>query len=207
MTDSPASSRRSPNVRAATGILQCPACGNSLKVDSKWCPTCNFTGGDSMAMFPQAPPALLPMLDTVGLLNKGDLRKIESARDRVIKRFPQFQWRVCLVDFPADTSLPLYGFWLLNACPLHELETAEQRAWTVLLLVHANHGKVSVSSGYAAESCMSNDEWKSILTDMAKPWSAGNPGAAICQFFKSTRRHLEKNWNRFGKHYTSRYDS
>jgi hypothetical protein len=151
-----------------------------------------------MAMFPDAPPSLLPLFDEVGLLKKGDLRKIQGARDKVTKRFPQFQWRVCIVSLPVETSLPLFGFWLLNACPLHELESAEQRAWTVLLLVNANTEKAAVTAGYAAEPCMSNDEWKAVLADMVQPWNAGNPAAAIRGFFKSSQRHLERNWKRFG---------
>jgi len=160
-----------------------------------------------MAMFPEAPPPLLPILDAMGSLKKRELRKIEGARDKLMKRFPQFQWRVCMVGLPVETSLPLFGFWLLNACPLHELETAEQRTWTVLLLINADHGNVAVTSGYAAEPCMSDDEWQAVLADMVKPWNAGNPAAAICRFFKSTQRHLERNWKRFGSCSTSTHDS
>jgi hypothetical protein len=160
-----------------------------------------------MAMFPDAPPQLLPILDAVGFLKQGDLRKIERSRDNVAKRFPQFQWRVCIMGLPPETSLPLFGFWLLNACPLHGSETAEQRRWTVLLLINADTGNAAVTSGYAAEPCMSDDEWKSVLSDMSKPWCAGKPTAAFCRFFKSSRRHLERNWNRFGSHTSSSNDS
>jgi hypothetical protein len=89
---------------------------------------------------------------------------------------------------------------LLNASPLHGDETVEQRAWTVLLVINAEHGKVAVAAGYAAETCISDDEWKTVLSTMAAPWAAGNPSAAICQFFDTTRRHLERNWIRFGNH-------
>jgi hypothetical protein len=188
------------SARRATGILRCPACGNTLKADAKWCPTCNFTGGDSLAMFPGAAPPLLPISDPLGLLNASGLRKISQTRDKLIRRFPQLQWRISIDRLAIDTPLPLLGFWLLNASPLHGDETVEQRAWTVLLVINAEHGKVAVAAGYAAETCISDDEWKTVLSTMAAPWAAGNPSAAICQFFDTTRRHLERNWIRFGNH-------
>lgn len=207
MTAKLESSPRRLSANSTTGILSCPACGSSLKADARWCQACNFTGGDSIAMFPEPPPPLLPIIDSVGILNPGQLRKIKKARDKVVKRFPQFQWRICLVGLSPEISLPLFGFWLLNACPLHELETAEQRVWTVLLLINTNTGNAVVTSGYAAEPCMSDGEWKSVLSDMSRHWSAGKPATAICHFFKSSQRQLEQNWNRFGNHLSSRKES
>jgi RNA polymerase subunit RPABC4/transcription elongation factor Spt4 len=207
MTDKLASSRRRSTVHSTTGILSCPGCGNSLKADVKWCPACSFTVDDSMAIFPDAPPPLQPILDAVGLIAQGELRTIERARKKVTRRFPQFQWRVCIVCLPQETSLPLFGFWLLNSCPLHESETAEQRLWTVLLLINVDTGNAAVTTGYAAEPCVSDDEWKSVLSDMAKPWRAGKTTAAICEFFKSSQRRLERNWNRFGSHIPRSNDS
>ena len=184
--------------RLAPGVLACPACGGSLKPDAKWCPKCNFTGGDSMRIFPDAPPPLLPILDAAGLFKDTDLRKIEAVREVLRRRFPQFQWKICTVCLPPETSLPLFGFWLLNACPFHEKETLEERAWTVLLLVNAVSGQAAVVTGYAAEPFLSDDEWKTILADMSEPWKSGKPADAIVRFFQSSRNQLNRAWRRFG---------
>jgi hypothetical protein len=184
--------------RANPGVLTCPACGGPLKADAKWCPACNFTGGDSMAMFSESPPPLLPILDAAGLLKEEDIRKIESARETLRRRFPQFQWRVCTVSLPQDTSLPLFGFWLLNACPLHASESADERAWTILLLINADSGQAAAVPGYAAEPFLSDDEWKSIISSMAEPWQARQPAEAIVSFFNNTRRQLDFAWKRYG---------
>lgn len=204
MTASPGSSNLKAPGLCTTGIHACPACGSSLTVDANWCPSCNFTGGHTLAMFPDAAPLLLPVLDTIGLLKERDLRKIGKARNQVTKRFPQFHWRVCVVSLPAETSLQLLGFWLLNASPLDEQETAEQRVWTVLLVVNADTGNAAVTAGYAAEACMTDDEWKSVLTEMGKSWTTGNPALALVEFFKSSQRQLERNWKRFGSRPPSR---
>ncbi len=190
--------RRRVSRSTAPGNITCPACGGPLKAEAKWCPNCNFTGGDTMAMFPEEPPPLPPILDAVGLLEAGDLPKIEAARGNLRRRFPQFEWKICIVSLPPQTSLPVFGFWLLNACPLHGGETSEQRAWTVLLLIDSGTGRASVAAGYGAEPFLSDDEWKAILGSMTEPWSRGNPAKAIIGFFKNSRSSLDAAWKRYG---------
>lgn len=149
-----------------------------------------------MTMFPEPPPPLLPILDAAGILSESDLRKIESARDGLRRPFPQFQWRIFTVRTPREASLPLLGFWLLNACPLSENETAGQRAWTVLLLINADSGQAAVIPGYAAENHLSDDEWEAVIATMAGPWRLGKPAEAIVRFFESSRIHLKRAWRR-----------
>lgn len=151
-----------------------------------------------MAMFAGEPPPLLPILDAVELLKQSDIRKIEAARESLRRRFPQFQWLICTVSLPPETSLPLFGFWLLNACPLHDKETIEHRASTILLLINAGSGQAAAIPAYAAEPYFSNDEWKTILATMAAPWRSGKPAEAIIRFFESSRSHLDRAWKSYG---------
>lgn len=180
------------------GVIYCPTCGGGLKVDSDWCPRCNFTGGDSVTLFSDSPPPLLPILDAVGILNEKDCSKIEAARKRIGRRFPQFQWRICIVVLPPETRLSLFGFWLLNMCPLDAKETREDRASTVLLLINAASGQVSAIPGYAVESYLSDDIWKLILSEMAEAWQLGKPCEAILRFFTAARSQLENAWKSYG---------
>jgi hypothetical protein len=189
---------RSSSRVGSVGVLTCPACGGPLKVDSKWCPACHFTGAHTMELFPEAPPPLPPILDAAGILDERDLWKIEAASDKLRRRFPQFHWRVCTVMLPAETNLSVFGFWLLNVCPLHGKETAEDRAATVLLLISAGTGQVAAIPGYAVESVLSDDGWKAILATMAAPWRDGQPVEAVIRFFKNTRIHLERAWKSYG---------
>lgn len=189
------------------GVLTCPACGGPLKADSNWCPGCNFTGGDTMKMFPDPSPPLLPILDAAGILKENDVRKIESARDGLVRRYPQFHWRICTVILPPESSLSLFGFWLLNACPLDAGETADDRASTILLIINANTGQAAVIPGYAAESCLSDDAWKAILSTMSAAWQAGKAAEAIIRFFECARSHLDRAWKRYGVRHSSRSSS
>lgn len=147
-------------------------------------------------MFSDGPP-LLPILDAVGIWKDADIRKIEAARGNVERRFPQIKWRICAVNLPAETSLPLFGFWLLNACPLNPEETPSDRSWTILLLIDIRSGQASITPGYAAESCLSDDEWQKVLNSMATYWQAGKTAKAVVRFFKSSRSELQTAWKRY----------
>ena len=184
--------------RAVPGVIICPSCAGPLKPDSKWCPRCSFTGSRTLELFPHAPPPLLPVLDAVGLLDDAGVRRVESAREKLKKKFPQFHWRVCLVHLPEDIQLPVFGFWLLNTCPFQAKETLEDRAWTVLLLINTGSGDAAVVPGYAAEPYLSNDDWKVALEAMKQKWRERNPSEAIIDFFKSSRSQLEHAWRRYG---------
>ncbi len=155
-------------------------------------------------MFSDPPPPLLPILDAAGILEESDLVNIGSARESLRGRFPQFHWRVCTVILPPASSLSLFGFWLLNACPLLDEETLESRASTVLLLINADSGQVAAVPGYAVESYLADETWKLILSSMAEPWRSGKPGEAIVRFFTSTRGHLEIAWKRYGTRISTR---
>lgn len=151
-----------------------------------------------MAMFPGEPPPLLPILDASGILTESDQVKISAACAVLKKRFPQFQWCVYTVSLPPESNLSLFGFWLLNACPLDAKETADERAWTVLLLINSGTGQAAAVPGYAAEPFLSDDEWKSILSGMTSVWRQGKAGDAVIRYFTDMRKQLERAWKRFG---------
>ena len=176
----------------------CPTCKASLEIDSKWCPVCNFTGGDTIGMFSNSPPPLLPLLDAVGIWNPSEVNKIETSRIHLSRRFPQFKWRVCCVKLPPNTDLSVFGFWLLNVCPLHDKETSEERAWTVMLLIDVESCQAAAIPGYAAEACLGDDQWRESLHAMAIPWKSGKTADAVVAFFKTCRKQLDEFWKRHG---------
>jgi TPM domain len=196
--------RRASIRRIAPGMHHCPACRGPLRADTKRCPSCEFSGPDSLALFPNTPPPLLPILDIAELFSPTDLGKIEVARERLHRRFPQFHWRLCTVYLPPETRPSLFGFWLLNTSPLLGEETHADRAWTVLLLVDASSSQATIVPGYAAEPYLADDEWRSVLTTMVPHWAEKKPAQAVAQFFKMVHCHLEKIWSHSGERRSSR---
>jgi len=179
-------------------IFHCPGCSKVLASNLSWCGSCGFTGAKTQEIFSGTPPPLLPILDAVGLWNPQDLKTIEAARDAVSLRLPQFQWRICCVKLPPKTSLPLFGFWLLNASPLLDDETSEQREWTVLLLLDMESGQAAVIPGYLSESWLSDEDWKRVIKHMASHWQRGRTVEAIAEFFKQAQIFLALAWRQNG---------
>lgn len=185
--------------RFAIGSISCPACKAKLERDAKWCPSCGFTGSKTLEMFGDDPPPLLPILDVADIWDEKDQRAIKAAVDRFNRRFPQIRWRICGVALGGEINLPLFGFWLLNASPLAEEETADDRSWTVLLLVDADKRHACVTAGYRAEVWLSDDMWERLLAESKVLFRAGNSGSAVSVLLKSSLALFEKAWHRSRK--------
>lgn len=185
---------RNASSRRLTYGAACPACGGPVAADAKWCASCNFTGVQTVDLFPDAPPPLMPIFDAAGIWSQPELKKIEAARQKLRRRFPQFHFHVCTVMLPAETSLPVFGFWLLNASPLYINETVEDRSWTVLLLINARSGQAAVVPCYAAEHWVSDEDWMKILASMSPAWKAGKTARAMVRYFESSAAVLDQTW-------------
>lgn len=188
--------------RFAISSVACPSCHVKLERDAMWCPTCGFTGAKSLAMFGDSPPPLMPILDVANLWDGKGRKKIAAAVNLFGKRFPQIRWRICAVALGQEISLPLFGFWLTNVCPLMPDETEDDRLWTILLLVDANSGRASVTTGYRAEVWLSDEMWATALAEVTAPFRRGDPALAVTAFLKSSRTFFEKAWKRSQKQLT-----
>ncbi len=185
--------------RFAIASVVCPSCHAKVERDVRWCGTCGFTGAKSLEMFGEDPPPLLPILDVADLWNAKEQKRIVSAIGAFKKRFPQINWRICAVTLGREVNLSLFGFWLMNVCPLTEGETAEDREWTVLLLIDGNSGRASVTTGYRAEVWLSDDMWDRALAETTDRFRRGEPDKAVVAFLRKAREQMEIAWQRSQK--------
>lgn len=151
-----------------------------------------------MLLFPDPAPPLLPVLDAAGLWSPRQVREIEAAREKLRRRFPQFRFHICTVMLPPETSLPVFGFWLLNVCPLCVGETTADREWSVLLAINARTGAVAAVPGYAAERWLSDDDWRKALAAMGTPWKSGDTSGAVLRFLTAAGNFLGDAWRTRG---------
>lgn len=188
-----ADKQRRSRVRSASEAFACPACQTHIGPVER-CPNCHFTGSDTMAMFGGSPPPVAPVNDLAGLWDEAALKAIAKARKRANGRFPQFRWSLCSMHLPPETNLRLYGFWMLNAYPLAEDESENNRLWTVLLLINAAANKAAVIPAYAAEPWLGSDQWDKLLAGMSPSWKNGDSGRAAAGFIHSSVGLLESAW-------------
>jgi hypothetical protein len=192
MSGRPEKKRAFPARRFAMAEAACPACGTILVQDSPRCPSCRFTGADTMTLFPNQPPPLDDILDAAGVWDDAALREIRNARKKLRRNLPQLDWRVCSVTLNPADDLNAFGFWLFNASPLLPGETEEARAWTVLLVINSADGRVTAVPGYAAEPWLTDEEWRDALRAMFRPWQKGRPAAAVTTFFTTAAKAYDR---------------
>lgn len=185
--------------RFAIASVSCPSCHAKVDREAKWCDCCGFTGAKSLETFGDSPPPLLPILDVADFWSEKDQQEIETAVKRFNKRFPQIRWRFCAVSLGPEVSLPLFGFWMMNVCPLNPDETAEDREWTVFFLIDSNTGRASVTLGYSAEVWLSDEMWEKALAETADPIARGQGGKAMVRFLGTATRLLRSAWKRSQK--------
>jgi hypothetical protein len=180
----------------------CPSCRTHLEGDPRLCPACGFTGAKTVPLFGSQAPPLGDFLDPAGLWTEGDPRRVRKARAKLERRFPQIRWKFCAVRLDPAADLPVFGFWLMNAAPLAEGEAAEQRAWTVLLVVNVTTGQAAAVPGYAAESWLTDQEWEQALAAMKPHWEKRQPGGAVVAFLRAAGVALDRalaKWARAGE--------
>jgi len=176
--------------RIAVGALICPACRRRMEAAAESCPSCGFTGQRTVEMFPYAAPKLDRVMDEVELLGESDRRRIRRGIGRLQRRFRQVHVSVCAVDLPAEVSLRLFGFWLLNAAPAEAGDGEAPNAWTVLLVIDAGRQTASVSCGYAVEAFVSDDSWLRCLELLAESWNQDDRSGAVLDFLKGAEKEL-----------------
>jgi len=186
--------------RFAVSSVTCPACHLKLDREAKWCESCGFSGAKSMEIFGSSPPPFLDILDVADLWGEKGQAKIKAEVKAFGKRFPQVRWRICAVALGSEVNLPLFGFWLMNASPLMQGESEEDREWAILLLVDTNSGRASVTTGYRAEVWLSDDMWGAALAEIAEPFRNGLPDKAVVFFLRKARGLFESAWKRSNKH-------
>ncbi|QTN32118.1 hypothetical protein HZ994_07175 [Akkermansiaceae bacterium] len=199
---SPEDREYSPKRFAISGV-SCPACHAKVDREAKWCGACGFTGAKTMEMFGDSPPPLFELLDVADVWDGKDQAMIGAEVKAFRKKFPQLNWRICAVALDSGVSLPLFGFWLMNASPLLPGETGEDREWTILLLIDSNSGRASVTAGYRAEVWLSDEMWDTALAETAEPLRRGHAGKAVVSFLRKARVLLEAAWKRSQKQLTS----
>jgi len=170
--------------------MVCPSCLFRLQESVNWCPACHFTGADTISQFPLPLPPLQMVFDAADLWSDSENDKIRSRLEKLQKRFPQIQWSLYSMDAGDVPNLRLFGFWLLNASPLAEGETEEQRAWTILVVFNGASGKVALVPGYGVEPWVPDHEWQRALSEMSEGWNQGKRWLGLKRFFDSAEKAL-----------------
>ncbi|WP_221285099.1 TPM domain-containing protein [Haloferula luteola] len=182
----------------------CPACGHRLDgFEDFQCPSCQFTGSDSLRWFPFQAPALERISDHTHRLTRSEYQKIDSAITAFERKFPQFALAFVSVDLPPNTSLRVFAFWLLNASPCADSHAEARRSWTILL-VASTSGEWALAPGYSAEAWLDARDWQTLLTRVENLSNQKSLAHAVVGFTRDCRTCLQEAWLKTQKRLSSR---
>ena len=155
-------------------VWKCPSCGKQVGGNATRCPSCGFTGEDTIELYGDAFPPLKTVIDSMDRWTESEMRSIRRTQHLLRKKFPQLRFHVESVALPEGSTLPTYGFWRLNTAPLGTHETSIHRSWAVLLVVDEASGLGSVSCGYRVSHLIRDRSVrKSFSTSSSTPLRGG----------------------------------
>lgn len=132
------------------------------------------------------------IMDTESFWDEKSQKILHKKLAEMQRLFPQISWCLLTLSLPESANLRLFNFWFFNVSPLAETSSAEQRAWTILLTLDRQHGRIAVMPGYAVEPLIADDEWEKILLTLRESERKGNMLAGYLQFFDETKLYLIK---------------
>lgn len=176
--------------RFAAGALFCPDCRLRLEKPVLRCPSCGFTGEDTLRLFSGSAPVMEPWMDQAHCWDEPSRKKILGWVGKLRRRFPQIHWCLLSIKLPEDVRLRLFNFWFFNVSPVQNEEDREKRSWTILLTYDVDHQRLVVTPGYQAEPLLADDDWEDLLTTLKSSWREGGILKGYRDFFLEAERKL-----------------
>ena len=190
----------------ARSAMACPGCHATLAVPVDECPRCGYTGHHAVSRFPFKAPVIERFIDPQGHLEESDRTKIDKSLSDLAKGFPQPRICFCIVDLPEVIDPREFGFWMMNASEVDGPEEEKLRPWTILLVIDDINGRVSVTSGYAIEPFLDEEEWAALIRKEREFFFARHYGSAALKFIMGAKAILTRSAQRIEKKLSSKND-
>lgn len=187
-------SKRKPEIP----IWHCPACGGQVADKTVRCPSCRFTGQDTIGLFGDTFPPMKSVMDFAQCWTDPEIHAIRKTMQRLRKRYPQLRPHAESIRLPQDASLSSYGMWRVNTAPLGTHETSVHRSWVLLLSVDTAKQRAAVTCGYRISHWLGDPEWKKVLEAMVSDWQNGRKAASVCSFWRQAERQIRIAWKQKG---------
>jgi len=150
-------------VTFAKSSIVCPSCFMKIAQVVKTCPRCQFSGAVAIQRYPFPAPMMVRFMDDKDIFDSRARQAISNRLTQLEERFPQVRICFCALELPEHVDLREFGYWLFNASPVEDSVEAGKRPWTILLLLDHVLGRVSVTSGYAIEPFVRDEQWVNCL--------------------------------------------
>lgn len=168
--------------KVASEAPSCPSCGLAFKdVKLTKCLRCQFDLASTDLVFPYEPPAMEPIMDHLNTFSTEQIKGISAEFAKLTKKYPQVSLALCNLNLISSTDPRVFGFWMLNRCPLSQGESSDQRKFTLLLVIDQENQRLSASCGLALEPYLPTSGLSRALDHSYRNWLHEDPveGATI----------------------------
>lgn len=172
----------------------CPCCLISYPEMGDKCSGCGYSAETCLKRFPYVAPALcgLHAFREGAAVENFFGRRSHSILSKLEATFPEIGVYVVVVDLGDAVKCREFAFWLYNAAPFGEGDSAAKRQRGVMLLIDTNGCKATVVVGYGIEPYLNPEGITSDLKKLEKNLKKGSIEKAVDSWLLLLLRHLRE---------------
>lgn len=128
--------------------MKCPRCVQRIHRAAASCPHCGFSITDADARFGGDEVRLRSLTDSAGILRRGDRERVETAMEKISRRFPQVFVAVYTGALGEVSNIRQFGFWLLNRSAFEDVPVEKPNEAGILLTIDPESKAAGIVFGY-----------------------------------------------------------
>ncbi len=139
-------------------IMKCPRCVQRIHRAAESCPHCGFTLADADAVFGHEEVRIKCLTDCAGILRRRDRHRVETAMEKISRRFPQVFVAVYTGSLGELANLRQFGFWLLNRAAFEDVPLEKPNEAGILITVDPESKAAGMVFGYLLDPFLEDSD-------------------------------------------------
>lgn len=150
--------------------MKCPRCVQRIHRAASSCPHCGFSLADADQRFGEEDVRLRCLTDAAGILRRGERSGVESAMERISRRFPQVFVAVYTGALGEVSNIRQFGFWLLNRSAFEDLPAEKPNEAGILLTIDPESKAAGFVFGYLLDPFLEESDTFECLSRAHAYW-------------------------------------
>lgn len=153
--------------------MNCPRCVQRIHRAAESCPHCGFSLADADAVFGREEVRIKCLTDCAGILRRNDRQRVETAMDRISRRFPQIFVAVYTGSLGELANLRQFGFWLLNRAAFEDVPVEKPNEAGILITIDPESKAAGIVFGYLLDPFLEEADTFDCLSRGHAHWLEG----------------------------------
>lgn len=150
--------------------MKCPRCVQRIHRAAASCPHCGFSITDADARFGAEEVRLRSLTDSAGILRRGDRERVETAMEKISRRFPQVFVAVYTGALGEVSNIRQFGFWLLNRSAFEDVPVEKPNEAGILLTIDPESKAAGIVFGYLLDPFLEESDTFECLSRAHAYW-------------------------------------